>query len=349
MLRKRMTLIAIVLMAGCLLPARSALAANKQLTFGMIVPILSHGWQVMNKGFAEEAAAQLGVKLITFDGQGDDQKQINDLQTLIQQKVDGLLIDPNTSAPGAKMVEMVNAAGIPAIFFDREPDAKVGGKYLSFVGPDSVEAGQAIADYLLSHGAKKIIEIDGLLGSAPAAERAQGLQNALKKYPDAKVLGKLPGDWEMEKGMSAGEDLLTAHPDADAIWAASDVMGIGALQAAQKRSMTNIMVASIDADPVAAKMISDGSQLQYTVGAHYICGALSAALMYDYLNGKKIPSRVEFKMLRVDRQNVDKFLKIMDQDLLLKGRVRALSLAYTPNAPADRFNKVLDISGIQVK
>lgn len=344
---KRTTILFTVFMAACLLFTGFVWAAPP-LTFGMIVPILSHGWQVMNKGFAEQAAKELGVKLITFDGQGDDQKQINDLQTLIEQKVDGLLIDPNTAAPGAKMVEMINAAGIPAVFYDREPDAKVGGKYLSFVGPDSVEGGQTIANFLLSHGAKRIIEIDGLLGSAPAAERAQGLANALAKYPDAKVLGKLPGDWEMEKGMSAGEDLLTAHPDADAIWAASDVMGIGALQAAQKRGLNKIMVASIDCDPVAAKMIQSGSQLQYTVGAHYICGAISAVLLYDYLHGKQIPQKVEFKMLRVGRDNVDKFLKIMDKDLLLKGRIRALSLTYTPNAPADRFDRVLDISGIKL-
>ncbi len=346
---RRATVLVLVL-AACLLFATFGWASpQKQLTFGMVVPVLSHGWQVINKGFAEEAAKELGVKLIVFDGQGDDQKQINDLQTLIEQKVDGLLLDPNTSAPGAKMVEMINAAGIPAVFYDREPDAKVGGQYISFVGPDSVEAGQEIAEFLLSHGARKLIEIDGLLGSAPAADRAQGLANALKKYPDAQVLGKLPGDWEMEKGMSAGEDLLTAHPDADAIWAASDVMGIGALQAAQKRGLNNILVASIDCDPVAAKMIQQGSQLKETVGAHYICAALSAVIMYDYLHGKQVPPRVEFKMLRVGTDNVDKFLKIMDQGLLLKGRIRGLSLTYTPNAPADRFNRVLDISGIKVK
>jgi len=323
-------------------------ASEKNLKFGLIVPTLAHGWQSLNWNYTKSACEELGVELVALSGNDNSDKQISDLQSLISSGVDGLLLDPIVAALGVKMVEMANEAGIPAIFFDREPDAKVGGQYISFVGPDSIEGGYRLGKWLFDNGCKKIIEIDGMPGSAPAAERAEGLMKALAEYKDVEIVSKQAADWDMIKGMNVAQDLLTANPDVDGIWAANDMMGMGALSAVEKMGFNKIKIASIDVDPDAVQKIIGGSQLKITIGAHYICGAISAILMYDYLKGIEIPGRVEFSMLAVDSSNAEKFMRVNEKSALLAGKAKILSKFENPNAPDNRWQNVLNLDDIDL-
>lgn len=145
----------------------------------------------------------------------------------------------------------------------------------------------------------------------------------------------------MTKGMNVAQDMLTAHPDVDGIWYANDMMGLGALAAAEKMGLKDILIASIDVDPEVVEIIKEDRPLKYTIGAYYICGAISAILMYDHLNGVAVPPRVEFSMLSVGHDNADKFMEVHGRRGLLKGKARSLSNFLTPNATEDRWQSVL--------
>src|SRR5258708_21867677 len=62
---------------------------------------------------AQQEADRVGVKLIVLDSKGDVQKQGSDMHDLIAQKVNGILIVPNSPGPAQAMVDTAVAAGIP--------------------------------------------------------------------------------------------------------------------------------------------------------------------------------------------------------------------------------------------
>lgn len=315
--------------------------------FGFSAPTLSHGWQILNRKYLVEACEELGVGLIVTDARGDDEKQISDVQSLIQRGVDGLILDPNVAALGLRMIEDARKAGIPVVFIDREPtvDPTQWNNYVSFVGPDSAEGGYRIAKHLLAkEGSKNIVAVTGLPGSAPAEERERGLRKALSEHPDVKLLGLQPGNWEMDKGMAVTQDLLGAHPAAEGIWAANDMMALGALAAVeQARKAKVVKIVSIDADPEAVRRMLENQNLVLTCGAHYICGAIGAAVLFDHLKGFDLPKRIEFRMLCVERNDALRFLQMHERGTLLKGKIRKLTKHFNPNAPDDRFSKLLEM------
>jgi ribose transport system substrate-binding protein len=295
------------------------------------------------RDYTQIACDELGVKLLVYCGDGDGAKNITDLQTAIQLGVDGVIYTPVDNATGAKMEEMLNAAKIPYIDFDRGSDKTAGqGMHISFVGPDSVQAGRDLATYMIEKlSLKKLIEIDGNMSSQPGMDRKQGLHEILDKHPEVKLLGGQAADWALDKGMNVAQDMLNAHPEADGIWCANDDMGLGALAAAQALGINNITIGAMDCSDAGIESILKNGAFKVTIGAHFVCGPIAAISLYDYLHGCKIEPTIIFNMLKVDSTNAQKFLDANKVFGLIKGRSKELSAALNPSADPNRWVDML--------
>ena len=77
-------------------------------------------------------------------------------------------------------------------------------KYTAFIGADNYEAGHEIGYFIGQQleGKGNIAEICGLQASSPAIERNRGFMDALKNYPDIKVVARGYGDWIKESRLS---------------------------------------------------------------------------------------------------------------------------------------------------
>ncbi|MEE3920313.1 substrate-binding domain-containing protein [Micromonospora sp. BRA006-A] len=133
-------------------------------------------------------------------------------------------------------------------------------------------AGEFYATTLLPDGGK-VIEIAGLPGSTPAAERAQGFRDGIAANPKIQIVASQPGDWLREKGQSVADALIKAHPDVSAIYAHNDPMAEGAYLAAKSAGKAQrIKFTGIDALPVPSggiKAVEQGrlaATFQYATG-----------------------------------------------------------------------------------
>ncbi|HAL62399.1 MAG TPA: ABC transporter substrate-binding protein [Chloroflexi bacterium] len=81
----------------------------------------------------------------------------------------------------------------------------------------------------------KVAIIEGIAGGFFSRARVNGFHSVVDEFPGIEIVGMLPADWNREKGIKAAEDFLTANPpgELDAIWAASNEMGLGAMLAAE--------------------------------------------------------------------------------------------------------------------
>lgn len=167
------------------------------------------------------------IELIYKDAQNSNEKQIQDIEGFIVDKVDLLIVSPNEADPITPVVEKAFQSGIPVIIVDRKTSSSM---YSAYIGANNYEigklAGNYIADFLRGRGS--IVEIWGLRGSSPAIDRHRGLWEALSKYPDIKSAGEIDGMWELDTAKARVRRMIKEFPEFDLVFAHNDVMAYGA-------------------------------------------------------------------------------------------------------------------------
>ena len=180
----------------------------------------------------------------------NDRLQKQQIEQFIKEGVNLLIVSPNQIHTISSVIDKAYDAGIPVILFDRKTDSK---KYTAFIGADNYEAGYEIGHFIGQQldGKGNIAEICGLQASSPAIERNRGFMDALKNYPDIKVVARGYGDWIKESGVTAMDSILVQSKESfQYVFAQNDRMALGALQSIKKHKVKGIRIVGIDALPV---------------------------------------------------------------------------------------------------
>src|SRR6201999_4396772 len=98
---------------GSTTTAAAAKTAPKSVVVGLSNQTMAVTFPVGLAKGAKREADKLGAKLVVLDSKGDVQKQGSDMQDLVAQKVNGILLVPNSPGPAQAMVDRAAAAGIP--------------------------------------------------------------------------------------------------------------------------------------------------------------------------------------------------------------------------------------------
>ena len=180
----------------------------------------------------------------------NDRLQKQQIEQFIKEGVNLLIVSPNQIHTISSVIDKAYDAGIPVILFDRKTDSR---KYTAFIGADNYEAGHEIGYFIGQQleGKGNITEICGLQASSPAIERNRGFMDALKNYPDIKVVARGYGDWIKESGVTAMDSILVQSKESfQYVFAQNDRMALGALQSIKKHKVKGIKIVGIDALPV---------------------------------------------------------------------------------------------------
>jgi LacI family transcriptional regulator len=165
-------------------------------------------------------------------------------------RVDGLIV----MAPHLDDEEFATAlpGGTPAILVNSR--VRVGGR--PAIRLDNAAGARAVAEHLVAIGRRRIIHITGPLGNIDAEERATAFNQALTLHPDVQS-EIVQGNFYEESGRAAVSALIAGGHRFDAIFAANDMMAIGALvalRAAGLRVPDDVAVAGFDDVPLASHL-----------------------------------------------------------------------------------------------
>jgi hypothetical protein len=147
---------------------------------------------------------------------------------MIVQQVKAIAITPTSPNVQAALAKAVKA-GIKVVLIDNDIPGWTGKS--SVVATDNLAGGKLAGEWLakkLPAGAKLGI-LQGRLGNPSLDDRVKGLKSALGT--GVSVVAEPATDCDQTKGLNAAQDLLTAHPDVNAIYGACGPPIIGALQA----------------------------------------------------------------------------------------------------------------------
>jgi ribose transport system substrate-binding protein len=263
--------------------------------------------QVMNDDVTTAAKGVPGFQVVVSDAAQDNSKQVADVENFLSQGIKLLIISPNEAKPLTAVVKKAYDKGIPVIVLDRKVE---GDAYTAFIGGDNVAIGKAAGEYyaktLLPQGGK-VIEISGLSGSTPAAERAQGFREGIAGNPKITIVASQTGEWLREKGQSVMDAMLKAQPQIDAVYAHNDPMAEGAYLAAKAAGKeTTIKFTGIDALPVPSggiKAVQQGrlqATFQYATGGREAI-ALAKKILVDCV--KDVPKSTTLATMQITKDN----------------------------------------------
>lgn len=243
------------LILAALLVAGTA-AAQQKLVVGFSVSTQVNPFYVaMADGVKEEAARQ-GFEAVVLNAADKLDKQIADVEDLIQRRIDVLLINA-THDGAAAVVEKAAKAGIPVITLQRGvPSPAVS----SHIGTDNVVIGRLGAQWVVDKlgGKGNVVVMEGIPGAASSEDRKKGAAEIFPKYPDIKIVAQQSGQYDRAKALNVMENILQAQPKIDVVYCFNDEMAMGVLAAVKAARRTGILITGMDANKDAVEAVKRG-------------------------------------------------------------------------------------------
>lgn len=291
--------------------------AGDGITFGVLIYKFDDTYISTVRSAIEKYAGESSnvITLDMQDGQGDQAKQNDQLDVLIEKKVDVLVINAVDTGSAQGLADKAKDAGIPAVFFNREPDKAViescGG---IFIGTTASEAGvmqgdiladmweekpeydlngDGICQYLVFKGEPGNPEAEARTSFAvsQAEERGMKMENVQKE--------PVVANWATDQAQTAMEAILAANEGGiEAVFCNNDDMALGVIAALNssgynesKDSEKWIPVIGVDATDAGVEAINSGKMAATVkqdgdaMGKAIVAIAANAALGKDFLEG----------------------------------------------------------------
>lgn len=299
--------------------SKAGTPAAKKIRVGVTVYNMS-SFITQGKEGMESFAAANNVELLWNSANNDVATQATQVESLINQKVDAIIIVPVQADSLGPQLQAAKDAKIPV--FAVNTTLKNEALITSAVLPDDVAAGaqemQMMADKLGGKG--NIVIIQGPLGSSPELDRTKGIESVLAKYPNIKVLAKDTANWARDEAVNKVKNWISSFgPQINGIVSENDDMGLGAAQALKEASV-KVPVVGIDGiqDGLAAVKSGDfiGSSLQH--GRVEMAAGLAVAL--KVIKGEQVKKNYVYTMPPITPENVDQYVKnvVTEKDAFLK-------------------------------
>ena len=233
-------------------------------------------------------------------------RQIQIVESMINRQVDGIVISPSESTALVGVVERAHEMGIPVTIFDSGIDTE---NYVCFVATDNVGAGHLAAKTLsdLLGGEGKLAMVKHVPGSASTGNREIGFHAALKEtYTKLEIVNEQYCMSDRTRALTVTEDMITAHPELEAIFCSSEAATVGASQAVKARDMAGkIKIVGFDASPTLQQNLRDGIIDALIVQDPYNMGYKGVETVVQKLRGETPPKQIDSPTRVVTAEDID--------------------------------------------
>ena len=256
---------------------------------------------------SETMAGKLGDKTMHFVPRTENSvpEQISLVEDVLGNKPDALVFSPSDPKALLPAMEKLTAAGITVI---NVIDRLAGGNAVAYVGNDDYDLAVVTARYLFKAmgGKGNVVMLEGPPNLTTAVARSRGFNDALKEFPDVKLLAAKSANYARPVALQTMRDFLRAYPQIDGVLAANDPMAIGAneaLKAASKKAL----VVGINASAEVLQFIKSGEILASGDYNGYIQGCLATEIAVRHLRKQEAPKEVILKSAVIDKSSYEPF------------------------------------------
>ncbi|MFE8698435.1 sugar ABC transporter substrate-binding protein [Cytobacillus sp. FJAT-53684] len=282
---------------------------NGPITIGVSTLALSNINNQKDYEYTQKFIEEKGHKAFMVNANGSSQKQVQDIETLIQAGVDVIIIQAGETDVLKGVVEKANSEGIPVISVLSGWIPGVS----TMIAPNDFEVATRLYQYLAAETGfqGKVITLSH--NNHVSIRMRRNVQDAiLKEYSGiervANITTGFPGTEQLAyKGV---ESTLQAHPDVNAIWATFDLEAIGAAKAVKDLGKEGIVIGGVDGEQQAFQSIKEGGPIVVTYVADIEDRSQKAVDAAEKLaNGEQVEKYYSNEMIEVTIENVDEFLE----------------------------------------
>ena len=266
-------------------PNKSAqsLRTQKSYTIASIIPDITNPYYPTFQRGIQSVTNQHDYDLIVYDTEEKEENEKRSLRALERAGVDGAII--TFFYLGAKHLRPLIEQNIPVVFLRGKPSAEED-LIIDRIYVDNVAMAKTSVSYLIEKGHTRIGMIAGLKDTPPRQNRIRGFCEALAEHhlplDDILIQG---GDFTESGGYHGMKELLKLSPLPTAVFAANDLMALGAMLAIREANLRipeDIALVGLDDIP-AAKLVhpalTTSSQFQENIGRR------SAEMLFERIQG----------------------------------------------------------------
>jgi ribose transport system substrate-binding protein len=288
--------------------ADNSSASTSKLTIAVIPKGTTHVyWQAMKAG-AEAAGKEFGCKIqwIGPEREGDRERQIQIIEDLIVQKVDGVVLAPLDYTALVPSVEKLASLKIPCAIVD---SGIATSNYLTYAATDNYLGGVLAARRmgLILNGKGNVLVLKYAPGSASTTERENGFIDTIgKEFPGIKIVDTKYGQDTVETALQAAEDILTRNADVQGFFACNESTAVGTLQALQSQKRAEIKMVGFDSSPALLDGLKAGQIDALVVQNPYKMGYEGVKAVMMSIQGKPVEKKMDTGVTLVTKDALDK-------------------------------------------
>ncbi|HEV8259830.1 MAG TPA: sugar ABC transporter substrate-binding protein [Burkholderiales bacterium] len=262
---------------------------------------------------ADNAAKQMNATVLHYVPTKPDSipEQMSQIEDVVVKKPDAIVFTPVDYKAMTPGVARINNANIPVVNIT---DRSEKGNFVTFIGAKDYQLGLQTGRYLLKAlgGKGNIVILEGVRGVITNADRMRGFNDALKEFPNAKLLASQPGNYQRLQALQVMENLMQSYSQIDGVMAANDAMAVGAIEALEGAKRTALVI-GINGTKEAVDAIKAGKLLATGDYHAYDQGCLSVMAALRYLHKQPVPKEILLPVSVIDRSNYQPYDIAPDQ------------------------------------
>src|SRR5918994_5224899 len=209
---------------------------------------------------AQKASGQVDIQWDGVTAETDVNGQVNLLQNFIQQGVDGLVYAATDAKVLYEVTKSAKQQNVTVVNIDSGTDPQPSD--VPVFATDNVAAAEQVPDLIakeLGEEGGEVAFIPFQQGTLTNEQREEGFKNGLKQHPELELVAEQSSQSDYNKALQVTEDMLTANPDLDAIFAANEPGVLGAAEAVRQAGKAgDIVIIGWDASPKEVEAVRDG-------------------------------------------------------------------------------------------
>ncbi len=230
---------------------------------------------------AKAEAEKLGYTTTVSANNNDPETQNQLIETAINDKVKGILLDPAGADESIAAVQKAVDAKIPVVLINAEisQTGLAKAQIVSNNAQGATLGAEAWAEAMDFKGT--YVELFGKPSDNNAQVRSDGYKGVISQYPDLKSVGKEIANWDRQQGQEKMESLLSKNPNITGVIAGNDEMALGAINALkEKGKLDKVKVLGFDGNQDAADAVTSGAMVA-TVLQPIVAGTKTAIAQLD--------------------------------------------------------------------
>lgn len=298
--------IVVTTMVVCLIYTNYITPVRSQKVFGVTYMTMNNPFYEVINNEIGKVVNENGDHLITLDPALDVEKQNQQIYSFIEQKVDGIFVNPIDSQKIKPAIEAAKEANIPVIVVD----APVLDEELvnCTIVSDNYDAGVQCANDMMKRMEQANIILLKHSTVKSAKDRIDGFLDTIKPYSQYRVINEGECEGQLELAMPLMENMLTKTRQVDVVMALNDPSALGALAALESQGKTDVIVYGIDGTPDLKSLIHQSDMVAGTVAQSPISlGKIAIEQMYNVMAGKQIESHIKIPVTLVNSNNISQY------------------------------------------